>query len=449
MLNNRARQLIDFVTRTRIYRESGRIFDASTLIVNQKYFWIIVAMAFVATALSFLDRQVLSISIIKIKQELLITDVQYGFINSGFLIGYAIMFTVGGILIDRYGSRLGLAISVGLWSLATFMHSVANSVAQFGAFRFFLGVGEGGAFPGAVKTVIEWVPKKNQALANGIAIGGAALGAVIAPPLCVYVINVTGWRGVFVITSIIGFAWVLIWLLVTRRKNNNPDNLISSQNINTNENPLPVPERRKVDFSKLLKVKEVWVFIFMRFLLDPILYFYMFWIPKYLNETRSVNIEQIGKLFWMPFLAMGISNMLGGGFSDFVFIRTGNLNRARKIMMGAAALLMLPVLFVKFAPSPGCVIFIICIAFFAHGLWITNYITSIGDVFGHSVTSTVVGLSGTAGAISGLIINPVIGLIITKFSYNPMWIYAGAMYLIAFIGFVTFIPVLRLHKDYA
>jgi ACS family hexuronate transporter-like MFS transporter len=418
--------------------------------MNQsRYFWIIVVMALIATALSFLDRQVLSILIIKIKQELTISNVQYGFINTGFLVGYAIMFTIGGILIDRYGSRLGLAVSVGLWSVATALHSLANSAMHFGVFRFLLGVGEGGAFPGAIKAVIEWVPKKKQALANGIAIGGAAIGAVIAPPLCVYLINVTGWRGVFIITSIIGFTWVGVWLLVTRRKNNNPENLISEKIINEDENIPIIIERRKVDFSKLFAIKEVWVFIFIRFLLDPILYFYMFWIPKYLNETRSVNIEQIGKLFWIPFLAMGVSNMLGGWISDAVFSKTNNLNLARKIIMGSAALLMFPVLFIKFAPSPELVILIMSIAFFAHGLWITNYITSIGDTFGRTVTSTVVGLSGTAGAISAFVINPVIGLIITKFSYNPMWIYAGSMYLVAFIGFVIFIPKIKLLQAYA
>jgi ACS family hexuronate transporter-like MFS transporter len=406
-------------------------------------------MAFIATALSFLDRQVLSILIIKIKQELTISNVQYGFINTGFLVGYAIMFTVGGILIDRYGSRLGLAVSVGLWSLATALHSLANSFMHFGVFRFLLGVGEGGAFPGAIKAVMEWVPKKKQALANGIAIGGAALGAVIAPPLCVYLINITGWRGVFIITSIIGFTWVGVWLLVTRIKNNNTENLISERIINEGENIPTIIERKKIDFSKLFKIKEVWVFIFMRFLLDPILYFYMFWIPKYLNEIRSVNIEQIGRLFWIPFLAMGISNMLGGWISDAVFSKTTNLNLARKIIMGAAALLMFPVLFVKFAPSPELVILIMCIAFFAHGLWITNYITSIGDTFGRTLTSTVVGLSGTAGAISAFIINPIIGLIITRFSYNPIWIYAGSMYLVAFIGFVIFIPKIKLLQVYS
>lgn len=406
-------------------------------------------MALIATALSFLDRQVLSILIIKIKQELNISNVQYGFINTGFLVGYAIMFTVGGILIDRYGSRSGLAVSVGLWSLATALHSMASSVIHFGVFRFFLGVGEGGAFPGAIKAVIEWVPKKKQALANGIAIGGAALGAVIAPSLCVYLINITGWRGVFLLTGIIGFTWVGVWLLVTRRKNNNPENLINEKIINEDKNMPIIIEKKKVDFSKLFKIKEVWVFISMRFLLDPILYFYMFWIPKYLNETRSVNIEQIGKLFWIPFLAMGVSNMLGGWISDAVFSKTNNINLARKIIMGAAALCMFPVLFTKFASSPEIVILIMCIAFFAHGLWITNYITSIGDTFGRTITSTVVGLSGTAGAISAFVINPVIGLIITKFSYNPIWIYAGSMYLVAFIGFVIFIPKIKLLQAYA
>jgi ACS family hexuronate transporter-like MFS transporter len=415
---------------------------------KSRFFWIIVIMALFATSLSFLDRQVLSILIIKIKQDLPISNVQYGFINTGFLVGYAIMFTGAGILIDQYGSRIGLAVSVTLWSIATALHSLANSVICFGVFRFFLGVGEGGAFPGAIKAVIEWVPEKKQALANGIAIGGAALGAVIAPPLCVCLINITGWRGVFIITSIIGFTWVSVWLLVTRRKNTNPGNLITEKAVNADENTSPIIVRKKIDLSKLFKTKELWVFIFIRFLLDPILYFYMFWIPKYLNETHSVNIEQIGRLFWIPFLAMGVSNMLGGWISDALFSRTNNLNLARKVIMGFAALLMFPVMFVKTALSPGSVILIMCIAFFAHGLWITNYITSISDTFGRTVTSTVVGLSGTAGAVSAFIINPVIGLIITKFSYSPMWIYAGSMYLVAFIGLVIFIPRIKLLETY-
>ena len=308
--------------------------DCKIMENKSRYFWIIVVMALIATSLSFLDRQVLSILIIKIKEELTISNVQYGFINTGFLIGYAIMFTVGGILIDRYGSRSGLAFSVALWSLATALHSLANSVMHFGIFRFLLGVGEGGAFPGAIKAVTEWVPKKKQASANGIAIGGAALGAVIAPPLSIYLINISGWRGVFIITSIIGFIWVAVWLFVTRRRKRNIGNQALGRMQHGDKYIPALTEKKRVDFSKLFKTKEAWVFIFMRFLLDPILYFYMFWIPKYLNETHGADVKQIGKVFWIPFLAMGVSNMLGGLLSDSLFSKTGSLNLARKLIMG-------------------------------------------------------------------------------------------------------------------
>lgn len=403
--------------------------------------WLIVMMAFIATALSFLDRQVLSISIIEIIKDFPISDVEYGFINTGFLLSYAIMFTVGGILIDKYGSRIGLTFSVGIWSVATLLHSLANNVFHFGLFRFMLGIGEGGAFPGAIKAVIEWIPKKRQALANGIAIGGAALGAVIAPPLTVYLIGSIGWRGVFIVTGMIGMAWVVGWLLFPKAKLHNES--IAVEDIA--EKPRAIVEA-KPGLMQLLRIKEVWVFILIRFLLDPIFYFYMFWIPKYLNNARGIDIQQIGKLFWIPFLALGVSNMLGGWLSDKIYRKTGKLNVARKSVMGIAALLTLPAIMVKYVSSPELVIFIMVIVFFAHGLWITNYITSISDIFGQSSTSTIIGFSGSAGALSSFLINPVIGLIITKFSYDPMWFYSGIMYMVAFIIFIVLIPEIRLHK---
>jgi ACS family hexuronate transporter-like MFS transporter len=404
---------------------------------------LIVLMAFIATALSFLDRQVLSISIIRIRQDFAVTDVDYGFINTGFLISYAIMFTLGGILIDRYGSRPGLAFSVGLWSFASLLHSLANSVFQFGLFRFLLGLGEGGAFPGAIKAVTEWVPKHRQALANGIAIGGSALGAVVAPPLCVYLIGVTGWRGVFIITGIIGFLWVIGWLLLPKKQSvSHKDDI--DQNLEK-----PTPEKVKVPLKQLLRIKDVWIFIIIRFLLDPIFYFYMFWIPKYLNDVRSVSLTEIGRIAWIPFLAMGVSNMFGGWLSDLIFRKTAGLSFARKSIMGFAAFLTFSALFVKYAPTPAVVIAIMCIVFFAHGLWITNYITSITDIFGKTAASTIIGFSGSAGAVSSLIINPLIGLIITHYSYNPLWIYAGIMYPVAFVIFMIFIPEIRLNSQFS
>ncbi|ASO06477.1 MFS transporter [Arenibacter sp. M-2] len=400
---------------------------------QKNVYWIVVFMAFLATALSFLDRQVLSVSIIRIREDFPISDTDYGFINTGFLVSYAIMFTLGGILIDRFGSRKGLGYSVGIWSLATALHSVATNAFHFGIYRFFLGLGEGGAFPGAIKAVVEWVPKKKQALANGIAIGGSALGAVAAPPLCVYLIGTIGWRGVFLVTGIFGLLWVLVWFLLPKNK--------AKAKRDLKEVKSWAETFRSV--GKILKIKEVWIFILIRFILDPIFYFYMFWIPKYLSDSRGVDLEKIGELFWIPFLALGISNMLGGFFSDKVFRSTGNLDWARKGVMGVAAILTLSALFVKYMPSEEWVIVIMVVAFFAHGLWITNYITAISDTFGKSITSTVIGLSGSAGALSSVLINPLMGNIIEKFSYDPMWIYSGLMYPVAFILFLVLMPKIR------
>jgi MFS transporter, ACS family, hexuronate transporter len=408
----------------------------------KKYgYWIIIVLLLIATSLSFLDRQVLSVSILEIKKDLSISEVDYGFINAGFLFSYAIMFTLGGILIDRYGSRLGLAFSVGFWSFATLLHSLSTSVVHFGLFRFLLGVGEGGCFPGAIKAVMEWVPRNKHALANGIAIGGSAFGAVVAPPLSVYLLGIVGWRGVFLVTGGFGFLWLLSWLFFTRKKR--------QSSMQSTEESLALNEkiRERVKLGDLLKNKEVKVFVVIRFILDPIFYLYMFWIPKYLNEVHSLSLEAIGKILWIPFLALGLANILGGWISDLVFQKTSNVNFSRKLVMGIAAALTIPIVSVGFLHSYVLILVLMALALFAHGLWITNYITSIGDIFGKQVTSTVVGLSGSAGAISSMVLNPFIGFVITRFSYNPIWWYAGIMYPLAFLLLLRFIPRIEILKS--
>lgn len=400
-------------------------------------------MAFVATALSFLDRQVLSVVIVKIKDELTISDTAYGIINTGFLISYAIMFTLGGVLIDRFGSRKGLAISVGIWSFASALHSLASSVGHFAFFRFLLGLGEGGAFPGAIRAVVEWVPKNKQALANGIAIGGSALGAVIAPPLCVQLIKVMGWRGIFVVTGIIGLIWIILWLWLPKLADQQEGQTESVEKENTSNLWADLWQRIKF----LFKIRDVWVFVLVRFFLDPIFYFYMFWIPKYLSEFRGVSFERIGSLFWIPFLMLGISNIIGGYLSDYILKKSKSLNIARKSVMGLAACLTIPAVFVQYVSTTEMVIVIMSTVFFAHGLWITNYITAISDIFGKSITSTVVGVSGTAGALSALIVNPLMGVIISSFSYDPLWIYAGLMYGLAFGAIMILIPNIKAKED--
>lgn len=395
--------------------------------------WIILILVFIATGLNFLDRQVLSITIIKIQEEFNLTDVQYGMINTSFLISYALMFTIGGRLTDIFGAKLGLAFSVAVWSIASGLHGFMDTFYQLILFRFLLGVGEGGCFPAAAKTVNELFEKKERGFANGVAIGGSAMGAVLAPPLTIWISNEMGWRWSFIIPGIIGIVWVVIWVIIPWKKKREETQTLQ---------PVKV-KQPKVPFLKILTNRYAWVFLVIRFLLDPVFYFIMFWIPKYLNEERNVSFDEIGRLLWIPFLALGLSNMIGGYFSDKLLKAGFSINKARKIVMGIAAALTLGAMFVQGVSSVGWAIGLMSLLMFAHGFWITNYITSISDVFGNAATSTVVGLTGTAGAIAGIIVNPLIGLVVQNFSYTPLWIICGLMYPLAFVILMVYIPKIK------
>jgi ACS family hexuronate transporter-like MFS transporter len=391
--------------------------------------WIVVFFVFLATGLSFLDRQVLSIAILKIQEDFNITDTQYGWVNTSFLLSYAIMFSVGGWFIDRVGGKKGLAWSVGIWSVANTLHGFMTNFSQLIAYRFLLGVGEGGAFPGAAKTVYTWFNKKERGLANGIAIGGSAIGAVVAPPLTIWLTGVYGWRSGFIVPGLIGIVWVILWVLI-------PWKSAGKQS----ENPTTPIVRNPVSLRKLFTIRQTWVFILIRFLLDPVMYFMMFWTPKYLSEARGVPYERIGELFWIPFLALGISNIFGGWVSDKLAQNKWSVSTSRKIVMGVAAALTMLLPMTEWVSSVELAIGFMCLYMLAHGLWITNYITAISDVFGSYATSTVVGLSGTAGAVSSLILNPLIGKIVEQYAYTPMWIASGVLYPVAFLCFIKLIP---------
>lgn len=394
--------------------------------------WVVLIMVFLATGLNFLDRQVLSIVIIRIQEEFGMTDVQYGMINTSFLIGYGIMFTVAGRLIDSVGSKAGLAVSVGVWSVANCLHGLVSNFHQLLGSRLLLGLGEGGCFPGAAKTVREWFSLKKLALANGVAIGGAAIGAVVSPPLTIYLSATYGWRWSFVIPGLIGVVWVIVWLLLPKPKSLQALDGVEPARIK----PLP--------FLTIIRDKHAMVFIVIRFLLDPVVYFIMFWVPKYLNEARNVSFERIGELFWIPFLALGISNITGGWLSDELVNSNFTINRARKTVMGIAAAMTLCVPFITSVSTPEVAVALMALFMFAHGFWITNYITSIADIFGNRGTATVVGLSGTAGTLSSLLFNPIIGWIVQNYSYSPLWIAAGFLYPVAYLFFILSIPDIKL-----
>jgi len=378
-------------------------------------------LLFVATALSFLDRQVLSVLAPAITEQLHMSNVQYSHVTTAFLVSYAVMFVVGGRMLDVVGTRLGLALSVGLWSVASAAHAVVRSAAQLGFCRFLLGVGEGGCFPGAAKGVAEWFPQRERALAMGIAIGGASLGAVVAPPMTVWLAKAVGWRGVFVTTGLMGAAWVVGWWMLNRR----PACSASETNSQTGETP--------VQLSALMRRGDVWGLGLMRFIFDPVFYFYMFWIPKYLNQERGVSQQQIGDLVWIPFLALGISNAAGGWVSDRLIKRGLPALTARKAIMAAAALVTIASSLAGQVKTVPMALAMMSLLMFAHGFWITNYVTLISDRFPKEAVGTVMGFAGTVGALGGILANTGTGWIVDKFSYGPLWLASGFLYPLAFL----------------
>ncbi len=403
--------------------------------------WWIAGLLFGASALSFFDRQVLSVLAPTILHDLDISNREYSYAVSAFTLAYSVMFTVGGRLIDRMGTRVGLGFWVAYWTFSSLLHAVTQNAMQLTLFRMMLGMGEGPCFPGAAKGILEWFPARERALAMGIATtGGSAFGAVLAPPLIVLASQWVGWRGAFVATGFVGVVWVLLWFLLFRQ----PDR---SQFITDAEREMILAERatgslastegqRAWPWRDLFERSEVWGLLATRFLLDPVFYFYMFWIPQYLHQERGASLEDIGRVAWIPFLTLGIASMLGGALSDALVRKGRSLTYARKGIMAGAALLTPFSMFSLVTPNLTAAVALLGVLMFAHGFWMTNYMTVIGDLFPSSTVATVVGLSGTAGGIGGFLSTLLIGGFVELVGFGPMFVICGVLYPLGF-GILT------------
>ncbi len=403
--------------------------------------WWLCGLLFAATALSFLDRQVLSVVAPVVTEEFGMTNQEYSYVTTAFLISYAAMFFLAGRLMDLVGTRLGMGLSVGLWTIASALHAVAQGAYQLAFYRFLLGAGEGGCFPGVTKAATEWFPHRERARAIGVAIGGASLGAVVAPPLTVWIAEVFGWREAFLVTGGLGAVWVTLWWIFYHAPADSPF-VTEQEHRHIEARPevepdTPAPADQPVTpvppLLSLLATKEAWGLAIMRFLFDPVFYFYMFWIPKYLSEERGLSLEAIGRLTWIPFFALGLSNIMGGWASDRLITAGITPSKARKLVMAAAALLTVSSAAAAFAGSAATAVAIMSVLMFAHGFWITNYVTVISEVFPKNAVATVMGLAGMVGAIGGLLGNTAIGVVADRFSFLPIWIASGCLYPLALV----------------
>ena len=379
--------------------------------------WVLCWLMFGCSALSFLDRQILSVLAPSLMSELSMSSAAYSHVVFAFVLSYTVMFSVGGRVTDLLGTRLGLTLSVGLWSVASAGHALVAGAFGLGTARFFLGLGEGGCFPAVTKGATEWFPLEKRVLAIGIANGGSAFGAVLAPPLAAGIAGRFGWRSAFLATGLTGCIWVATWLAATRH------GVAPVQSLK--EQPPAAPLRR------MLADRLVWRVMVSRFLFDPVFYFYMFWIPQYLARERKLSLDQIGSHFWIPFLVLGISNIVSGRISDTLVRRGWSPRKTRATLLIAAALVTPVSWLAAAAPTVGWAIALMSGLMLAHGFWISNFLGFLSDNFPSRAIATITGLSGTAGGIGGMLSSLAVGAIVERYSFAPVFAVSGVLYPVA------------------
>ena len=386
--------------------------------------WYAVALVTAAIAISYFDRQTLPVAIAAIQRNIPISNQQFSYLQTAFLVSYAALYIIGGRLLDRLGTRRGFLIIMLWWSIACALHGLASGFAMLLCARFLLGMGEGGGFPAAVRVVAEWVPPEQRSTAMGFINAGTAVGSVLAPPLIGFILLRSGWRAVFFASGAVGLAWVVWWALSYR------DN-ISPLSANTFDARLIA---RQLSMRELLSMRNVKVIVFAKFMSDSAWYFLLFWLPKYLYDARHFDIKQVSYYAWIPYAASGVGSFLGGYFSSYLLRRGNSLDKSRKLALGISAAFMPVVMLVPLVPVQLAILFF-SIAFFCQQSWSGLIMTLPADIFPLSAVGTVSGYVGFGGAIGGAIFGIVAGYLLGHgFGYGTLFVLVGTFHLIGFLA---------------
>ena len=369
-----------------------------------RFRWFILALLFVATALLYIDRSAFGIMAPYLQKQIGWTEKQYGYITSSFMIGYAICFLLMGRVIDKIGSRKGYVLSVGLWSFVQLIHSMVSSWIGFAVSRFALSIGQSGNFPVAIKVVAEWFPKKERALASGIFDGGSSVGTMIAPFVIPLVVSQFGsWRAAFVWTFPIAIIWIILWLrYYSKPEQNKKVNRAELEYIQSDSSDSEKTTTEKISYATLLGKRGTWAVIVGKFLSDPIWYFYLFWGAKFLYTKFGLDLKALG----LPFFVIYSVSWSGGitlGWLSSKLLKTGTLNRGRKLSMLFCAVCALPVMFVPHVDNMWIVVALIALAAGGHSGWSANIYSLMSDIFPKKITASVSGLGGFAGALGSFI----------------------------------------------
>jgi ACS family hexuronate transporter-like MFS transporter len=385
--------------------------------------WHFVALVTAAISISYFDRQTLPVAISTIEQTIPIDNQQFSWLQFAFLIPYALLYALGGRLLDALGTRKGFILIMLWWSGACALHGLATSFGILVAARCLLGMGEGGAFPAAARVVAEWVPFNRRSTAMGIINAGTAVGSLLAPPLIGVVLKTSGWRMVFFSASAAGLAWVVWWYTAYRGG--------SGVSVAALDAGLVA---RKLTFLDLVKMRRVQVLIFAKFMSDSAWYFYLFWLPKYLYDVRGFDVKLVSLYAWIPYAASGLGSFLGGWLSSMLLSRGLSLDFSRKLVLGLSALFMPVVMLVPHVPVAWALM-LFSVAFFCQQSWSGLIMTLPADIFPLPAVGSVAGLVGFGGAIGGAIFAIVAGFLLSHgFGYDTLFFVVGSFHLIGFLA---------------
>lgn len=391
--------------------------------------WTICGLLFFAATINYLDRQVIATLKDELQKAHVWDEIGYSWVVFSFQTAYAIGLLVAGRVMDWLGTRKGFSLSVLLWSLAAMGHALVSTVTGFSVARFALGIGEAGNFPASIKTVAEWFPRKERALATGIFNAGTNVGVLVAAVTVPWLTLSYGWRWTFIVTGLSGFMWLALWLIFYRRPEDHAR--LSQSELNYIRSDPSEPETH-IPWKRLLPYRQTWAFAIGKFLTDPIWWIYLFWLPDFLKKSYGIDLKSIGLPLIIVYLMADVGSVAGGWLSGSLIKRGLTVNRARKTAMLICALAVVPVVFAARASNVWIAVLLVGLAAAAHQGWSANIFTTTSDMFPRQAVGSVVGIGGMAGAIGGMLISKIVGYILQSTgSYVPIFIIAGSAYLLA------------------
>jgi ACS family hexuronate transporter-like MFS transporter len=396
-----------------------------------RYRWLICGLLLAAMAINYIQRQTIGLLKGPLQQQFSLDEVGYANIVFWFQAAYAFGYVTFGRVLDRIGARTGYAMAFILWNLSHMAAGLATTTVQFTLARVGLGLGESGAFPASLKAIADWFPQRERALAAGVFNAGTNLGAIIAPAIVPVLTATWGWRSSFFVTGGVGLLWLIAWLAVYRRPQVHP-------RVNAAELALiesdPQDPGTRISWWRLLGLKETWAYASARFLIDPIWWFYLFWLPDFLNKTYHLNLSNFGPPLIAIYLISDVGSVLGG-FSSSQMLRRGlSVNLARKLTLLICALLVLPVFWVTGARELWLAVLLIGLAAAAHQAFSANVYTLPSDVLPRSAVASVIGIGGMMGAVGGMLFTQFVGQILQATgSYRILFIIAGSVYFVALL----------------